>query len=144
MRASGLSGHEEMDRLREEKIQRNAARNARPKERDRSGYVYLIEVGGMIKVGFTANPFRRGAQYPPSAGLLALYPGKLSDEKALHERFSAYREAGREWYIDCAEIREYVAELTAASGRWEKAMFRRRKRSDKPVRGVREKGHYVT
>lgn len=141
IRESGRDGHADLKRMDGEWVKSVVASEPKPKERD--GYVYVLEVGGMIKIGYTANPFRRGGQYPPSAELLAMFPGRLSDEKELHERFSAYREAGREWYLDCREIREYVAELNAASLRWEKAMFRKRKRSDQAVRGVRERGYRV-
>lgn len=110
-------------------IERNRARA----RRDSHGFVYYLEVGGMIKIGFTKNAWRRGGEYPPSAQLLAMHYGTQADERKLHERFAAYREAGREWYMDCQEIRDHIATLNAAPGDWQRRMGRKR-----PARSLRK------
>jgi hypothetical protein len=102
----------------------------------KSGFVYYLEVGGMIKIGFTASPGQRGGQYPPSAELLAVHPGTLADEQKAHARFAAYRQAGREWYMDCQEIRDHVAEINAAEGKWRRSMRRRPARGTQPVKSA--------
>lgn len=108
---------------------RAAGRRART-----AGFIYYLEVGGLIKIGFTRNAWRRGSEYPPSAELLAMHYGTEADERRIHERFAAYRDAGREWYLDCQEIRDHIATLAAAPGEWKRAMSRRKP----PVRALRK------
>lgn len=97
------------------------------------GLIYYLQVGDYIKVGYTSNAKRRGSEYPPGSKLLLSYPGSREDEKRLHEKFVAYREAGREWYMDAAEIREHIEEMKAQHGRFEAGLQRRARHDPTPV-----------
>lgn len=130
------------DELRAEAFSREPS----PAERDRyvarrmapqPGYVYYLEVGGLIKIGHTRSPGQRGGQYPPTAVLLAIHPGTRADERAAHKQFAAYLETGREWFMDCAEIRTRVDEINAAGSKWKTAMGRRPARHGTAVRQLR-------
>jgi len=121
---------------------KKARENAERIRNRKPGWVYFIEVGGLIKIGFTVNVFRRGAEYPPSAELLALYPGALADEQELHRKFAAYRQAGREWYMDCAEIRDHIDQIGAAASKWERGMLRRQKRAQ-PMKSATPHGRQI-
>lgn len=93
-------------------------REAKRQERqERLGCVYIIRVDTRIKVGFSIDPHRRLQQYPPGSELLALV-GRvpISFEQDLHGRLAQHRVAGREWYRDCDEIRQLVADLNAEHG----------------------------
>lgn len=99
-------------------------REERRQEREeRLGCVYVVRVDSRIKVGFSIEPRRRLQQYPPGSTLLALV-GRvpISFERDLHGRLAQHRVAGREWYRDCDEVREMVADLIAnhdAEPRWQ-------------------------
>lgn len=110
----------------EAKIQRNhETAHVEYAKRPKRGLIYYLQIGEYIKIGYTSNPKRRGSEYPPGSKLLLSYPGSHEDEKRLHEKFSAYREAGREWYMDAAEIREHIEELRAQHGQFEAGLERR-------------------
>lgn len=138
------SGKTAADLLRDEaarqeaQIEQNRQRAIAARRRNgQDGFVYYLEVGGMIKIGFTRNTLRRGREYPPSAELLAMHYGTPADERKLHQRFAAYRESGREWYLDCQEIRDHIAKLNDAPGAWRQGMSRRR-RGDQATRSPRK------
>lgn len=77
------------------------------------GVVYFIRSREFIKIGWSQNWERRLAgiqthnpeQLEP---LLVLSRPKIF-EKTMHRQFAAHRHS-REWFKDCPEIREYIAE----------------------------------
>lgn len=72
------------------------------------GFIYYLQVGEYLKIGFTTDLQRRVREYPPSARLLARHHGTQDDEKSLHAHFAAFRASGREWYLDVPEIRAHI------------------------------------
>lgn len=66
-----------------------------------TGYVYAVECGGRIKIGFSEDPQRRfnkiASDAPFPCELLGYWPGSVSDELAFHEQFKAVRVHG-EWF----------------------------------------------
>lgn len=87
---------------------------------EQAGTIYMVLVGDRIKVGFSTKPKQRLRQYPPGSTLLAFIYGegiRLAEERALHERLTQYRVAGREWYADCDGVRAVVAEMVEKYGK---------------------------
>ena len=74
----------------------------------RPGWIYYLQVGDLIKIGFTYDLDRRVAQYPPNVKLLAFHAGTWELEQALHRRFSLEREKGREWYRPSEVVMKHV------------------------------------
>lgn len=70
--------------------------------------VYLIEGGGLLKIGHSRNPrgrlgaMRTGSPVP--LRLLSIMGGGPCRESRLHERFKRHRRHG-EWFADHADIR---------------------------------------
>lgn len=102
------------------------------KQEQEGGFIYFVKVDRHIKIGFTKDPYRRGGAYPPSAELLASYPGTRRDEQRLHEKFAAYLDAGREWFLDAREIRDHIDKILAGADGFKASMARRR--GDSPAR----------
>jgi hypothetical protein len=77
----------------------------------RQGWVYFIEAGGYIKIGFTGSVPSRLAQIetatPFVLTLLRQEPGTLETEMAFHKRFGALHVKG-EWFRFEGELREYL------------------------------------
>jgi hypothetical protein len=84
--------------------------------RDASGNIYFIRFGNRIKIGFSVQPqVRLGAI--PHDEVLAVIPGTLADERALHRRFDHLRETlpgkgpgPREWFRIAPDLVQYIAE----------------------------------
>jgi hypothetical protein len=76
-----------------------------------AGVIYFLKIGPYIKIGHTKNLHRRLRAYPPQTQVLASHPGSRDDEQELHRQFAAFRESGREWYMDVPEIRAHIASL---------------------------------
>ncbi len=78
--------------------------------------IYFIRMGsnGPIKIGFSVEPKRRLRQLqtasPTRLLLLAVVPGELTDELAIHRRLRRYRGEG-EWFENGAEVLSLLAEL---------------------------------
>lgn len=77
------------------------------------GWVYYIQVGEHIKIGFARNVAKRMRAYPPNADLLAVEPGTLKVEKARHDQFHAYLDRGREWFRPADELMAWIDSLRA-------------------------------
>jgi len=76
-------------------------------------FVYFVQYGDRIKVGYSKNPKGRLQTLKSSNGgemiPIAVLPGTRQQEKLIHERFREYSICG-EWYHDCAEIRRQIEE----------------------------------
>lgn len=83
-------------------------------------FVYFIQSGEFIKIGWSKQPeqrvdqIRRGGKAArPSAGLveaptlIAYIPGGRSDEMELHKRFAEHRDQG-EWFKRSSELDEVI------------------------------------
>lgn len=81
------------------------------------GWIYYVQVGDKIKVGYTKDLQKRIGQYPPDSKLLASRPGTLKDERELHSMLTARRAAGREWYFICDEMGQHIASVVAMYGK---------------------------
>lgn len=77
-------------------------------------YVYFIEGAGMIKIGIANNVSSRfnsiRTMSPVPLNLIGFISGNIALEAQLHSRFHQYRRHG-EWFVDCQEIRSYLAEV---------------------------------
>jgi hypothetical protein len=77
-------------------------------------FIYVAEVpGGMLKIGISTNPRKRVSNL--RGRILGVTRGDRRDEFAAHARFRPFLIAGKEWYSDCAEIREFAASLEQAT-----------------------------
>lgn len=74
----------------------------------RPGYVYYVEVGDRIKIGFTENVANRMRAYPPTSTLLAVHPGTPSMEKEMHSKFRVHLAEGREWFKPSEELAAHI------------------------------------
>lgn len=67
-----------------------------------------------VKIGFAADPWKRLSKMqsdsPCALALVAICPGDVADEQALHTRFASDRLRG-EWFGYSASIRAHVATL---------------------------------
>lgn len=124
MRRQGITLEKYSQQQLEQAEQRVAEMDAQ-----RPGVIYYLEVGEYLKIGHTKNLYRRMREYPPNARLLASQAGSREEERALHHRFSAYCDSGREWYRDVPEIREHIAGVVAQEGKTGPGLERKR-RSD--------------
>lgn len=62
------------------------------------GWVYYLQVGDRIKIGFTKNIDQRMKQYPPHSVFLAAHPGTPKVEREMHHKFLHLLANGREWF----------------------------------------------
>lgn len=107
-----------------------ASRRAREVAAAVPGFIYYLQVGEYLKIGFTANLDRRMREYPPNARLLACHYGTPDDERELHVRFAAFRDAGREWYLDVPEIRAHIEKVNEEHPLGHLRTAERRRRTD--------------
>lgn len=94
----------------------------RPRPRTRSiveGYVYFIKpigLDGPIKIGWAVDPERRlrdmatGSPFPLE--IIGVVRGEMSDERALHRHFDAFR-YHREWFLYSPALRGHVNRVIA-------------------------------
>jgi hypothetical protein len=89
---------------------------APPPEPPRDEFVYFLQVGGHIKIGWTAQFEQRMRSYPPNSILLARHPGTRADEKQLHKRFAVHRSHGQEWYPLVPVLLDHIKRVVAQFG----------------------------
>lgn len=94
------------------------------------GFIYYLQVGEHLKIGYTTDLQRRVREYPPTARLLARHHGTPDDEKELHARFAAFRTSGREWYLDVPEIRAHIGEVNEQHPLHDSRTVERSRRTD--------------
>lgn len=76
--------------------------------------VYAVQVGALIKIGYTSNLQHR--LHSLSGTLLAFRPGTLADELRAHEILDGHQHHGREWYYPTRQVMEFVNEMRADLG----------------------------
>jgi hypothetical protein len=84
---------------------------------ERPGWIYYLQVGQHIKIGWTKNIESRLKYYPRTAVLLAAEPGTLSREQQIHKDLTAVLAAGKEWYHDTPTVRGLIDHALAEHGR---------------------------
>jgi hypothetical protein len=81
--------------------------------KDADGYVYLIDAGMDVKIGYARNPFKRLALLQTGNSeplrLAAAFPGTKQTERELHELFAGDRIRG-EWFYPSYELVAYFQE----------------------------------
>lgn len=85
-------------------------RQERRQERQSTHWVYFALAGDLVKIGCSANPWARVADFAqgcPGIRLVGKIRGEFADERALHERFADLRARG-EWFHYTGELRDYV------------------------------------
>lgn len=80
------------------------------------GVVYYLQVGELIKIGWTADLSQRLKSYPPDAILLATHPGTLDTEKSMHQKFAHLLSGRREWFKDDKVVRDHIAKVVRDFG----------------------------
>lgn len=73
------------------------------------GYVYFIEHGDRVKIGYSIDPAARAVALSlRPENVVAVIQGSNELERSLHRRFAAQRIGTTEWFHYCDEIREHI------------------------------------
>lgn len=79
----------------------------------KGGYVYAIECGGRIKIGFSEKPEHRlskiASDAPFPCQLLGYWPATLAEELEVQKQFQAVRVHG-EWFASTEDLLRFIAE----------------------------------
>lgn len=78
--------------------------------------IYYVQVGDLLKIGYSTNLRQRLKDYPPNRRLLATEPGGEDMEAQRLAEFSEYRSHGREWFAPGARLLEHVNRLRRSAG----------------------------
>ena len=108
-----LFRNSQVRRLREWIRGRELAKEIEAKQNIKSpGFVYFIEHGHQIKIGHSVDPAARAkALSLRPSNVIAVIEGTQTLERNLHKKFAAWRIDNTEWFQDCPEIREHIAEF---------------------------------
>jgi hypothetical protein len=115
------------------RIQEEPQAPIRPARRDGPGWIYYVKTDGHYKIGYATNVAARMKAYPPTSVLLAQHRGTMKDERDIHQRFAAYRVAGREWFRISPELDQYIDGVIAVHGRCVDVFERNREKRPQPV-----------
>jgi hypothetical protein len=77
----------------------------------RQGYVYFIQLGDRVKIGFTENPKQRFRDLPHEK-IIGIVKGTRADEKGWHVMLADYRVVG-EWFVADPELLEVLHRVSA-------------------------------
>lgn len=110
--------YDEARRRENERRQRREEREATTRQQlgGHLGFVYYLEVGERIKVGFSSDLRKRMRQYPPGSRLLAIEPGDFDLEALRHKQFSGSRTDGREWFTPTSDLLDHIRTLVDMHG----------------------------
>ena len=98
--------------LGEEAAAREQAKIDRQARARTPGWIYYIEIGGVIKIGFATDLKKRFNLYPPHLIVRAVHPGTMEVESMLHKRFADTKAAtGREWFEPSPALWEHIAKI---------------------------------
>ncbi|GHG15093.1 hypothetical protein GCM10017667_55730 [Streptomyces filamentosus] len=88
----------------------------------RECWVYFIRIGQLVKIGMTTNLARRFTSLRPNE-VLAIQPGGLDDETALHSQFASMR-AGGEYFHPGPALQDHIRKLRDELGspKWTKSI----------------------
>jgi hypothetical protein len=76
--------------------------------------VYYLQVGDMVKIGYTSNLPTRMRTYPPNSRLLAYESGGPALEAERHSEFAEELSAGREWFTPSDRLLAHISNIKAA------------------------------
>jgi hypothetical protein len=83
------------------------------------GYVYFIEAGDYIKIGYTrsikSRIIKMMTDVPMEPKTLHLEPGTIKQEKIFHRHFASIRARG-EWFRKTAELLEFIEQRKRLTG----------------------------
>jgi len=82
---------------------------------DHPGFVYYVQIGRYVKIGYSMDWRSRIASYPPDSVLLAVEVGGRDLESIRHDQFSRDLDARREWFRSSTAIREHCLSLRGIS-----------------------------
>lgn len=80
------------------------------------GFVYYLQVGEHIKVGYSVDVRQRMRAYPPGSVLLAVEPGSPDLERQRHREFAGSLLDGREWFRRDAPLQEHIDQIVMVHG----------------------------
>lgn len=86
------------------------------RRRQSSPVVYYIQIGDLIKIGYTIDLRLRVRSYPPGRKVLATEPGDPALEIKRHGQFAFCREHDREWYRPDPALLVHINHLREQSG----------------------------
>jgi hypothetical protein len=112
--------------------ERYEAEKARVRQ-DQEGFVYYIQIGERLKIGYSVDVKQRMRAYPPGSRLLAVEPGDRAIERRRHQQFVGSLTDGREWFRPTPDIMELVQELVDVYGDPKRFAHHYRRKED-PVR----------
>jgi hypothetical protein len=75
---------------------------------DRIGRVYYVQVGHLVKIGFTERLATRMNAYPPTSRLLASEPGDADLEAARLGQFRHLLSERREWFRTGSDLLDHI------------------------------------
>ena len=75
------------------------------------GWVYYLQVGDRIKIGYSKQVEQRMKQYPPHSTLLATHPGTPKIEREMHHKFLHLLANGREWFTVTDELMAHIEKV---------------------------------
>lgn len=81
------------------------------------GWVYYVQIGDRIKIGYASDVAARLRAYPPEHKLLAVHPGTRTLEADMHQQFRGSRAAGREWYYPHPDLLAHIDQVVAQFGK---------------------------
>lgn len=105
-RASWFLDH--VERSDQEKADAYAARDWR---------VYYLQVGDLIKIGYSGDLKARLNQYPPGRRLLATEPGDAGVEARRHHQFKHLLAARKEWFNPGPDLLAHIRDLNKPANR---------------------------
>jgi hypothetical protein len=78
-----------------------------------TGFIYAVECGSRIKIGYSKLPDKRFAKIASDAPfpcvLLGFWPAAVADELAVHDKFHAIRVHG-EWFASTENLLAFIAD----------------------------------
>jgi hypothetical protein len=80
------------------------------------GTVYYVQVGELVKIGFSVSLKTRLASYPPNRRLLATEPGGWDLEGQRHGQFRSLLRYGKEWFAPGPELIDHINTLRRQVG----------------------------
>ena len=93
--------------------------NTPPLRAERTGHVYYIRRGDLIKIGFTIQLAERMQALLPDE-VLAVEPGTMRLERERQRQFAEWRYAGgfgpAEWFFDVPPLRDHIARVLLEHG----------------------------
>lgn len=78
--------------------------------------VYYVQVGDLIKIGYSSDLEKRLFSYGPTAKVLAHHYGTRADERDLHRTFRPFLAHGREWYTPAKVLMDHIAQMIERYG----------------------------